>query len=772
MSTKLKLPSIPVRTPKNRFQSDIEEANKIGQRVTIPSLDNCTGILRYVGEPDFKSGVWAGIELDKQGEGKNDGSVQGKRYFQCAPNTGIFIGVNKIIIHPPALPTMKKKPSPTSSTTRKSNLPLTRNPSHSTRILNSSSSSSTTTTSSQSTKMRAHGLRISSVPTTVSSSSAATTTAPAMTRKKSTPSPAMTTTTVPVIPHSPTPPPPLSVVQTPPPAQTPPPSVTPTPPPPAAAAATISTSTAAAVAAAEEKHQQETNQLYEMLEKVQRERDSFQQQMKSKETAWERLVSSKESLVIQVEERDATNRRLQSEWDALTTRMEGLEGELAERDATIAKFQRDEEKTSQDGRRIERLDHLVRELQAQVKGQMEEAVLKGREYQGSMDQVRKEVTASESLNAALEKECQELRLAGLEAMHAYEDSVHAITTKHAHQLEEKDAQIARLEYIIADLKHKQSTLFDDDELDIETRLKELSQSNSSSDQTHRLEEQLELTMAELDSERRTIATIVHECDGLKLELKAARQQCVTTEQKYGALQADFEKELADKKKLMEEADSAFERQAKAEDEHYQSKLSTMALEKEYNALLESHKQLESEYSKLMDEMMVLEKQDASPDAGIREKFQALENERDTLTKHLAEKSTQVKQLCKDLAELENLVENRVFGESELEEELELERKKVISLSRELNEVKSSHGRNSFKNMLISPTTTSTTSSPTPSHGNDDLSRYCEICERYGHDLLQCKNTTAATAAAAAAAKMVSFIDTHYAYINNLTNYFF
>jgi hypothetical protein len=77
-TTKLRMPSIPVRTPKNRFQSEQDDlVNKIGQRVTIPSLGNTTGFLRYVGEPDFKAGVWAGIELDKQGEGKNDGSVQG-----------------------------------------------------------------------------------------------------------------------------------------------------------------------------------------------------------------------------------------------------------------------------------------------------------------------------------------------------------------------------------------------------------------------------------------------------------------------------------------------------------------------------------------------------------------------------------------------------------------------------------------------------------------------------------------------------------------------
>lgn len=78
MSRTLKQPSISVRTPKNRFQNNKEaESNKIGQRVTMPTLDNITGILRYVGEVGSKPGIWAGIELDKKGQGKNDGSVQG-----------------------------------------------------------------------------------------------------------------------------------------------------------------------------------------------------------------------------------------------------------------------------------------------------------------------------------------------------------------------------------------------------------------------------------------------------------------------------------------------------------------------------------------------------------------------------------------------------------------------------------------------------------------------------------------------------------------------
>ena len=48
----------------------------IGTRVIVPSL--CViGTLRFLGEAKFKSGSWAGIELDMEGAGKNDGSVQG-----------------------------------------------------------------------------------------------------------------------------------------------------------------------------------------------------------------------------------------------------------------------------------------------------------------------------------------------------------------------------------------------------------------------------------------------------------------------------------------------------------------------------------------------------------------------------------------------------------------------------------------------------------------------------------------------------------------------
>jgi hypothetical protein len=49
------------------------------------------GILLFVGNTEFKEGLWYGIRLFNEGQGKNDGSVNGIYYFDCPPNTGVFV---------------------------------------------------------------------------------------------------------------------------------------------------------------------------------------------------------------------------------------------------------------------------------------------------------------------------------------------------------------------------------------------------------------------------------------------------------------------------------------------------------------------------------------------------------------------------------------------------------------------------------------------------------------------------------------------------------
>ncbi|KAI8364353.1 uncharacterized protein BYT42DRAFT_590568 [Radiomyces spectabilis] len=91
-----------------RYATPVDSAEAVftvGTRVQVKSL-NIVGTLRFIGETRFKTGTWAGIEVDTVGAGKNDGSVDGISYFLCAPRTGIFVLASKIV---PAPCTQKNK---------------------------------------------------------------------------------------------------------------------------------------------------------------------------------------------------------------------------------------------------------------------------------------------------------------------------------------------------------------------------------------------------------------------------------------------------------------------------------------------------------------------------------------------------------------------------------------------------------------------------------------------------------------------------------------
>ena len=64
----------------------------LGLRVTAGSALSGfkNGVVKFVGTTSFAPGEWIGIVLDTP-EGKNDGSVAGKRYFECKDKHGLFI---------------------------------------------------------------------------------------------------------------------------------------------------------------------------------------------------------------------------------------------------------------------------------------------------------------------------------------------------------------------------------------------------------------------------------------------------------------------------------------------------------------------------------------------------------------------------------------------------------------------------------------------------------------------------------------------------------
>lgn len=75
---------------------------EIGYLVEL--ADGRRGIVKFIGQPHFAAGDWIGVELEDD-SGKNDGSVQGERYFECAMGKGMFL-------RPSVVTVLEQQPAP------------------------------------------------------------------------------------------------------------------------------------------------------------------------------------------------------------------------------------------------------------------------------------------------------------------------------------------------------------------------------------------------------------------------------------------------------------------------------------------------------------------------------------------------------------------------------------------------------------------------------------------------------------------------------------
>lgn len=67
----------------------------VGDPVAVTS--GAEGVVAFIGPVHYANGEFAGVIM-KPGQGKNDGSIKGKRYFDCAPGCGLMVKLRDLTV--------------------------------------------------------------------------------------------------------------------------------------------------------------------------------------------------------------------------------------------------------------------------------------------------------------------------------------------------------------------------------------------------------------------------------------------------------------------------------------------------------------------------------------------------------------------------------------------------------------------------------------------------------------------------------------------------
>ncbi|KAL8986588.1 MAG: hypothetical protein Q9177_004133 [Variospora cf. flavescens] len=92
-------PKLKERKVADLWKEIAEGKITLGARCLLPPSTTRRGTVAYVGLiPEIPGvGPWVGVRLDEPA-GKNDGSVRGKRYFECGPQHGVFVRPDRVDI--------------------------------------------------------------------------------------------------------------------------------------------------------------------------------------------------------------------------------------------------------------------------------------------------------------------------------------------------------------------------------------------------------------------------------------------------------------------------------------------------------------------------------------------------------------------------------------------------------------------------------------------------------------------------------------------------
>ncbi|CAO3595272.1 unnamed protein product [Absidia cylindrospora] len=476
---------------------------KLGQKVTVSSM-NALGTIRFIGATSFKPGIWVGIELDIIGTGKNSGVIKGVRYFDCPPETGLFIIANRVT--PLKQSTLASTdPQPMLMATPKKSLTTTTTNAQRrrTKTLSMDSSSPTTKTISPHPRQRCLSHDHPPKPTSTTSmaprkkiltASLSTKTSRPQPRteisttghKTSTPPSslncnkiALPTTRKSLTPAISSPSTLSNIKQQQ--SKSTRRTVTPTTNTTKKRNSSLTSSTTTkqpihgpdtprkskSTSTRQVVTQDELKKMHVLLEQSRQEKQRLSDEMNGKEAVWERLVTAKESYALKVQDMQKEITRLQESLHHTQQHVTQLELQLSQskQSSTSVSLLGSSHGDSPSGgiygsntmeqqyiQRIEKLDRLVREWQKDAQDSHQRIQQQQQTYTAQIEQLRRDLADRDQATATMEQEYEAAKQANSETIRQYEATMIQWTTERDEAMTSKDNHIALLGQMIDELK--------------------------------------------------------------------------------------------------------------------------------------------------------------------------------------------------------------------------------------------------------------------------------------------------------------------------------
>ncbi|KAI8375319.1 hypothetical protein EDC96DRAFT_437054 [Choanephora cucurbitarum] len=495
------------------------------------------------------------------------------------------------------------------------------------------------------------------------------------------------------------------------------------------------------------------------------EKKALSEKIDTKEAAWERLLTVKESYALRVQEKDSEIARLNATLEKTHDAAQQLNDVTKERDIALSRLSILNDTEKELSKTIERLGGHIQCLQQQNSDQANSHETALRSHASQMEQLRKQLIERDQTVTTVERECTDLRMMNAGIISAYESKIAQLAKDNELAIIERELHIDKLQQAVNNFHQ----IYPASNTSVLMDVEEEADTNTPTPQKQ-LEYQLELVTHELECEREQVKSMALDIDQLKEEIKRLHRLSATTDSEFYALRGQLEEEILDKRRIMEEANATIENQTKVEEEKESLRITLIktqfelaetlkkaainekhrtktdeihwliekkrSLEKENETMASSNLKLQDECHQLKDKLILYEQisekdQNCNTKEHVcQEKIKLLELQiaQEARRYHNLECSKQLKTdaLSKEIKELETLIENKVFKESELEGLIEEKEMSIKILNIRLESEEEKNLKQSDDSESIS------------NHGNLEEEVYCEICEEYGHEVITCR----------------------------------